>query len=134
MDWGNYSARWLARFNLGLHDILKRLVAGVEITANDPDLLRMTDIAKYCAPHVKAILGFTVPSNCQPIWLLGVLLEQLGLKLVDHKVGPRGKQVKHFSLSQEELDFAHAVIAHRANKRAQKEERARQAALDQHHI
>ncbi|RUR72626.1 hypothetical protein PCC6912_61830 [Chlorogloeopsis fritschii PCC 6912] len=131
MDWGNYSARWLARFNLGLHDILKRLVAGVEITANDPDLLRMTDIAKYCAPHVKAILGFTVPSNCQPIWLLGVLLEQLGLKLVDHKVGPRGKQVKHFSLSQEELDFAHAVIAHRASKRAQKEERARQAALDQ---
>ncbi|MBC1239468.1 DUF3854 domain-containing protein [Nostoc sp. 2RC] len=131
MDWGNYSARWLARFNLGLHDILKRLVAGFEVTAHDPDLLRMTDIAKYCAPHVKAILGFTVPSNCQPIWLLGVLLEQLGLKLVDRKVGPRGKQVKHFSLSQEELDFAHAVIAHRASKRAQKEERARQAALDQ---
>lgn len=131
MDWGNYSARWLARFNLGLHDILKRLVAGEEVTAHDPDLLRMTDIAKYCAPHVKAILGFTVPSNCQPIWLLGVLLEQLGLKLVDRKVGPRGKQVKHFSLSQEELDFAHAVIAHRASKRAQKEERARQAALDQ---
>ncbi|MFN6495845.1 MAG: DUF3854 domain-containing protein [Nostoc sp. DedQUE01] len=131
MDWGNYSARWLARFNLGLHDILKRLVAGEEVTAHDPDLLRMTEIAKYCAPHVKAILGFTVPSNCQPIWLLGVLLEQLGLKLVDHKVGPRGKQVKHFSLSQEELDFAHAVIAHRASKRAQKEERARQAALDQ---
>ncbi len=131
MDWGNYSARWVARFNLGLHDILKRLVAGEEVTAHDPDLLRMTDIAKYCAPHVKAILGFTVPSNCQPIWLLGVLLEQLGLKLVDRKVGPRGKQVKHFSLSQEELDFAHAVIAHRASKRAQKEERARQAALDQ---
>jgi hypothetical protein len=131
MDWGNYSARWLARFNLGLHDILKRLVAGEEVTAHDPDLLRMTDIAKYCAPHVKAILGFTVPSNCQPIWLLGVLLEQVGLKLVDRKVGPRGKQVKHFSLSQEELDFAHAVIAHRASKRAQKEERARQAALDQ---
>ncbi|MBD2215072.1 DUF3854 domain-containing protein [Nostoc linckia FACHB-104] len=131
MDWGNYSARWLARFNLGLHDILKRLVTGVEITANDPDLLRMTENAKYCAPHVKAILGFTVPSKCQPIWLLGVLLEQLGLKLVDRKVGPRGKQVKHFSLSQEELDFAHAVIAHRASKLAQKEERARQAAFDQ---
>ncbi|BAZ03289.1 hypothetical protein NIES37_73020 (plasmid) [Tolypothrix tenuis PCC 7101] len=131
MDWGNYSARWLARFNLGLHDILIRLVAGEEVTAHDPDLLRMTENAKYCAPHIKAILGFTVPSNCQPIWLLGVLLEQLGLKLVDRKVGPRGKQVKHFSLSPAELDFANAVIAHRASKRAQKEERARQAAFDQ---
>ncbi|RUS92789.1 hypothetical protein DSM106972_098080 [Dulcicalothrix desertica PCC 7102] len=131
MDWGNYSPRWLARFTLGLPKILKRLIDGEEITAADPDLVRMTKFAIYCAPHVKAILGFTVPPDCEPIWLLGTLLEQLGLKLVDHKVGARGKQVKHVSLSKEEFDFALKVIKHRENKRAQKEERARQAAEDQ---
>ncbi|MGI2904344.1 DUF3854 domain-containing protein [Tolypothrix sp. VBCCA 56010] len=131
MDWGNYSASWLARFNLGLHGILKRLVAGVEVTANDPDLVRMTEIAKFCASHVKAILGFTVPPNCKPMWLLGVLVEQLGLKQVSHKVGHRGKQVKYYRLKQEELEFARGVMNHRANKRALKEERMRQAAEDQ---
>lgn len=131
MDWGNYSASWLARFNLGLHDVLKRLVAGVEVTALDPDLVRMTEIASSCASHVKAILGFTVPKNCKPMWLLGVLVEQLGLKQVSHKVGPRGKQVKYYGLKQEELEFARAVMNHRAFKRAAKEERLRQAVEEQ---
>jgi hypothetical protein len=131
MDWGNYSASWLARFTLGLPNILKRLIDGAKVTAHDPELVQMSKFAVYCAPHVKAILGFTVPMNCKPIWLLGTLLEQLGLKLSNHKVGPKGKQVKHFLLSQEELDFALAVIKHRENKRTQKEERARQAALEQ---
>ncbi|MBD0389880.1 MAG: hypothetical protein ICV54_26090, partial [Nostoc sp. C3-bin3] len=34
-----------------------------------------------CAAHIKAFLGFTVPSDPKPIWLLGLLLDQLGLKL-----------------------------------------------------
>jgi hypothetical protein len=131
MDWGNYSASWLARFNLGLHDVLKRLVAGVEVTASDPDLVRMTEIAKSCPTHVKAILGFTVPPKSKPIWLLGTLLSQLGLKLVNHKVGPRGKQVKYHLLSQEELDFALAVIRYRDYKRQAKEERIRQVVEEQ---
>jgi Domain of unknown function (DUF3854) len=118
MDWGNYSARWLARVNLGLHDILKRLVAGEEITANDSHLARMTEIAIQCAAHIKAILGFTVPSDCQPIWLLATLIEQLGLKLANRKEGPRGEQVKIYSLAKGELNFALDVIAHRERKRA----------------
>ncbi|WP_371416783.1 DUF3854 domain-containing protein [Dolichospermum sp. UHCC 0259] len=127
MDWGNYSAKWLARFNLGLHHILKRLVAGEEVTARDPDLLRMVALAKEYGVHIKTILGFTVPDKCQPIWLLGTLLDQLGLKLDDRKEGPRGKQVKLFFLSQVELDFALQVIAHREHKRNMKQERAQQA-------
>nr|WP_246863181.1 DUF3854 domain-containing protein [Dolichospermum sp. UHCC 0315A] len=127
MDWGNYSAKWLARFNLGLHDILKRLVAGEEVTARDPDLLRMVALAKEYGIYIKTILGFTVPDKCQPIWLLGTLLDQLGLKLDDRKEGPRGKQVKLFSLSPVELDFALKVIAHREHKRNMKQERAQQA-------
>ncbi|MBD2505226.1 plasmid replication protein, CyRepA1 family [Anabaena azotica] len=113
MDWGNYSARWLARFNLGLHHILTRLVAGEEVRADDQQLLKMTAIAIDCAAHIKAILGFTVPSDPKPIWLLGILLDQLGLKLTYRKQGPRGQQVKLFSLSKKELDFAQQVINHR---------------------
>lgn len=119
MDWGNYSARWLARFNLGLHQILERLVAGGEVNANDPLLINMITIAKNCAAHVKAILGFTVPHECKPIWLLGTLIEQLGLKLTSRKQGKRGEQVKIYSLSKSELEFASQVIAHRQNKRDQ---------------
>ncbi|MFN6495510.1 MAG: bifunctional DNA primase/helicase, partial [Nostoc sp. DedQUE01] len=121
MDWGNYSARWLARFNLGLHHILRRLVASEEITSADPHLLNMTAIAIQCAAHIKAILGFTVPTDCQPIWLLATLVEQLGLKLACRKQGKRGQQVKLFSLSKAELDFALAVIEHRQSKRAERQ-------------
>ncbi|MHC5827651.1 MAG: bifunctional DNA primase/helicase, partial [Nostoc sp.] len=116
---------------MGLPNILKRLIDGEEVTAHDPELVQMSKLAVRLTPHIKAILGFTVPADCKPIWLLGTMLDQLGLKLSDHKVGPKGKQVKHFLLSTAELDFAHAVIAHRASKRAQKEERARQADIDQ---
>jgi hypothetical protein len=119
-DWGNYSARWLARFNLGLHQILKRLVKGDEVTASDTQLVNMTAIAIHCAAHVKAILGFTIPHDCKPIWLLATLVEQLGLKLTFRKQGKRGEQVKLFSLSKEELEFAMHVIAHRVEKRNQK--------------
>ncbi|MDZ8066233.1 MAG: plasmid replication protein, CyRepA1 family [Nostoc sp. DedQUE08] len=123
IDWGNYSARWLARFNLGLHQILLSLMKGDEVTADDSTLLKMTAIAKNCAAHVKAILGFTIPLDCKPIWLLATLIEQLGLKLTFRKQGKRGQQVKLFSLSKEELEFAMHVIAHRVEKRNQKENR-----------
>ncbi|MBD2303482.1 plasmid replication protein, CyRepA1 family [Nostoc sp. FACHB-190] len=118
MDWSNYSAKWLARFNLGLHHILKRLVAGEEITAADEQLLNLTHRAKECAAHIKAILGFTIPSDCQPIWLLATLVAQLGLSLDFRKSGKRGQQVKLFSLSKSELDFALKVIAHRQQQRS----------------
>ncbi|MEH1793628.1 plasmid replication protein, CyRepA1 family [Nostoc sp.] len=128
IDWGNYSARWLARFNLGLHQILKRLVRGDEVTASDTQLVNMTTIAIHCAAHVKAILGFTIPNDCKPIWLLGTMIEQLGLKLTFRKQGKRGQQVKLFSLDKEELEFAQEVIAHRVEKRNQKENRTYYAA------
>jgi hypothetical protein len=128
IDWGNYSARWLARFNLGLHQILLSLMKGEEVTADDSTLLKMTAIAIHCAVHVKAILGFTIPSDCKPIWLLATLVEQLGLKLTFRKIGKRGQQVKLFSLSKEELEFAMHVIAHRVEKRNQKENRTYYAA------
>lgn len=117
MDWGNYSARWVLLSSLGLPEILKRLIDGEEVTAHSPELLRMVELAMQCAAHVKAILGFTIPSKCQPIWLLALLLDQLGLKLTSRKQGPRGQQVKFYFLSQKELEFAKVVIDYRERKR-----------------
>ena len=129
MDWGNYSAQWQARFILGLHSILKRLVAGERFTAADPELQRMVEIAQLCRPHIKAILGFTVPENpedCSPKWLLGTLLDGLGLKLVGEKEGKKGQQVKFFWLETERLVFALSVLAHRERQRQLKEEQKHQ--------
>ena len=126
MDWGNYSAKWLARYILGLPPILRRLIAGEEVCASDPDLLRMREIAVSCAAHVKAILGFSVPTECQPIWLLGVLVNQLGLRLISRKQGARRQQVRFYRLAVEELEFALTVLAHREQQRQEKAARERE--------
>ncbi|MBA3920419.1 MAG: DUF3854 domain-containing protein [Nostocaceae cyanobacterium] len=129
MDWGNYSAQWQCRFFLGLNSLLKRLVTGVRITNSDPELVAMVSLARKHRPHIKAILGFTIPENpkdCSPKWLLSTLIEQLGLKLETKKVGPVGQQVRHFWLLAEKLEFALSVLAHRERKRQLKEERKRQ--------
>jgi Domain of unknown function (DUF3854) len=130
-DWKNHSAVWLALSTLGVPGIVKRLVDGQSICATDPDLVKMTKMALACSVHIKPILGFTVPDDCQPIWLLGTLLDHFGLKQIDHKEGPKGKQVKYYSLCKPELDFALSVIAYRKQKRDIKEERARRDAEEQ---
>jgi len=119
-DWANYSAQWLVRMNLGLQQILQRLIAGESATASDPDIVQMRDIALNFRGPIKSILGLTVPEKCQPIWLLGMLLNSLGLKLVSCKKGKRGEQVKLYTLSKPEWEFAQRAIAYREGKRQQR--------------
>lgn len=126
MDWHNYSGKWLARHILGVPKILTRLLAGEELCASDPDLIKMTEAAKKSRAHIKAILGFTIPVNCRPMWLLGSLLDQLGLKMVAHKKGKQGQQVRYYSLVVENLTFAIEVLEHRERERQKKAERERQ--------
>jgi hypothetical protein len=126
-DWRNYSAQWLARHILGLPKILRRLIDGEEVSATDHDVVRMRDIALQCRAHLKAILGFTSPAKCPPIWLLGVLADQLGLKLVSRKQGPRGQQVSLFRVREEEITFALTVLGYRQQQRQEKAAKAEQA-------
>jgi hypothetical protein len=126
IDWGNYSAKWLARHILGIPSVLARLLEGEEVTASDPELVRMGEMAAACRAHLKAILGFTVPTECSPIWLLGVLLDQLGLKLVSRKRGPRHQQVRCYSLEASQLNFAVSVLAYREERRQEKERERQQ--------
>ena len=120
MDWHNYSGKWLARHVLGLPKILTRLLAAEEVTATDPDLVKMTEIAQASRAHIKAILGFTISPKCTPIWLLSTLLDQLGLKMTSRRKGGKGKQVRYYSLTVEDLSFAIDVLQHRERQREEK--------------
>ena len=120
MDWHNYSSKWLARHALGLPKILDRLMAGEEICATDPDIVRMTEIARASSVHVKAILNLTIPKDCQPLWLMGLLLNQLGLRTASRKKGGRGQQVTYRSLAIEDLAFAVEVLQYRERQRREK--------------
>ncbi len=131
MDWHNYSGLWLARHILGIPKILTRLLTGEEISAADPDVVQMTEIAIASRAHIKAILGFTVPENCQSMWLLAILLNQLGLKLISRKKGKRGQQVRYYSLAVSELAFAIEVLQYRQQQRIEKAERERERREEQ---
>ncbi|MEP0913295.1 hypothetical protein NDI45_20495 [Leptolyngbya sp. GB1-A1] len=81
-----------------------------------------TEIA--CTEHVKAILGLTVPPTADPIWCIGQLLEQVGLKIkAVRKEGSRGEQVRIYQLDTELFQFAVAVLEHRAQQRQEREQR-----------
>jgi len=129
MDWGNYSAKWLAWYLLGLHTILSNLDR--DFRATDADLIAMTNIAKQSAPSIKEILGFTVPHSATPVWLLSQFFELLGLKMTSRKQGGRGQQKRVHFLAPAEKKFALSVIAHRQSLRTQREQKAEEQRLYQ---
>ena len=137
MDWHNYSSKWLAYHALGFPKILMRLLAGEEFTASDPDLMRMNQIALASRAHLKNIINLTVRPDCQekPLWLMGVLLERMGLKTALRKKGRRGEQVIYRSLDIESLSFAIEVLQYRSEQRIEKakkeQERREKAARHQ---
>ena len=127
LDWHNYSSKWLARHALGLPKILARLMAGEEICATDPDVVKITEIALASRIHIKAILNLTIPDNCKPMWLLGVLIKQLGLTNVGRKKGRRGQQVYYYSLAIENLALAVEVLQYRERQRREKAKREQES-------
>ncbi len=93
---------------------------GEEICALDPDVMKIAEAASASRVHIKAILNLTIPSNCKPMWLVGVLIGQLGLKTVSRKKGKRGKQVRYYSLAKENTIFALLVLQYRIKQREEK--------------
>ena len=128
IDWHNYSSKWLAYHALGFPKILMRLLGGEEITASDPDVMRMNEIAHSTRAHLKTILNLTVRQDCRekPLWLMGVLLERVGLKTALRKKGKRGQQVTYRSLDIESLEFAVEVLQYRERQRIEKAHKERE--------
>jgi ribulose bisphosphate carboxylase small subunit len=122
-DRQHHCAQWYMWQTLGLSKILERLFAGEEYRADDPDLIRMAEVANCYRDNIKAVLGFWIPTNCSPTWLLGMLIGKLGLKTQSRKKGGSGQQVKFYSLAIEELTLATEVLEYRIESRIKREER-----------
>ncbi|MEM7758113.1 MAG: plasmid replication protein, CyRepA1 family [Cyanobacteria bacterium P01_A01_bin.40] len=125
-DRQHHCATWMMWHTLGLPRILERLFAGEEYSAKDPELIRLAELAKSYRDNIKSILGFWIPDNSSPTWLLGMFLGKLGLKTTFRKKGGSGQQVKFYSLSVEEMVFATQVLKYRHVQRVKREERKRQ--------
>lgn len=125
-DRQHHCAQWMMWQTLGLPKILERLFAGEEYSASDPKLIKLAETANNYRDNIKTILGFSIPDNCSPTWLLGMLLGKLGLKTASRKKGGVGQQVKYYSLAVEELVFAQQVLEYRQGSRVKREERKRQ--------
>ncbi|PSB08046.1 bifunctional DNA primase/helicase [Pleurocapsa sp. CCALA 161] len=122
-DRQHHCTQWMMWQTLGLPKILERLFAGGEYKADDPDLIKMAETAISYRDNIKTILGFWIPDNCSPTWLLGMLVQKLGLKTASRKKGRSGQQVKFYSLAIEELTLATQVLEYRHEQRIKREER-----------
>jgi len=125
-DRQHFCAQWFIWHSLGITQILERLFAGEEYKASDPDVIKLAEIVDKYRKEIKAILGFWIPTKSSPTWILGTLLDKLGLKTKSCKRGSSGQQVLHYSLAVEELIFARDVLKYRQQQRILKEERQRQ--------
>ena len=122
-DRQQHCTQWMMWHVLGLPKILERLFAGEEYSAKDPELIKLAELAYSYRDNIKSVLGFWIPNNCSPTWLLGMFLGKLGLKTASRKKGSSGQQVKFYSLAIEECVFAQRVLEYRHNQRVQREER-----------
>ena len=125
-DRQHHCTQWYMWQTLGLPKILERLFAGEEYSATDPDLVNLAKTAMSYRDNIKTILGFWIHDNCSPTWLLGMLVQKLGLKTASRKKGSSGNQVKYYSLAVEELILATQVLEYRQQQRIKREERKRQ--------
>jgi hypothetical protein len=129
-DRQHHCAQWMMWHVLGFSKILARLLAGEEYSANDPDVLKLAEVAHSYRDSIKSVLGFWIPDNCSSTWLLGMLLGKLGLKTASRKKGSSGQQVKFYSLAVDELVLATQVLEYRHEQRLKREEKKLQRQED----
>lgn len=128
MDWSNRSTEWLVRYRLGLHELLKDMMAGKQISASDPRLKVLAEQSIQAAPHIKSILGLTIAPNKSPMWILSQFLNQLGLSTVSQRLGKRGNRIRIYSLKPEDVAFARQVLTWRQQRREEREKQCQREA------
>lgn len=127
-DWSNDSSSWLMRNQLGLRDILLQMIGGEEVNNTSEQLLTLAERAQRYQPHIKQLLNLTIPHDMPPTWVLGQLLQQVGLSTVSRRLGSRGNRVRSYTLNPDDLEFAQQVLSYRQRRREDKE---RKIKLDQ---
>jgi len=126
-DWRNHSASWLMRHELGLREIILTM-QGQEISNTNEQLQALAKRAHLYRSHIKQILNLSIPSDASPTWILGSLINQLGLATSSRRLGDKDNRVRFYTLSTSELEFAQQVLTYRQQRRDEKE---RKRKLDQ---
>lgn len=125
-DWANHSVYWLLLHILGMRDILLALMAGDEVSNASESLQALAKRAQGSRHHIKQILNLTIPCDASPIWILGQLLQLLGLSTVSRRIGTEGGgRERIYRLNAITLDFAKEVLLYRQKQREEKERKQR---------
>jgi len=125
-DWGNRSLRWFTRERLGFHRLLSRLLKGEEYSGQDEDIQQLAKLVKQNSADIKRTLGFLIKEEDSPNKIVGLLLQQLGLRTQCRQEGKGKNRVRKYSLVSEHAIFNQEVVDYRRRKREERERRRRQ--------
>ena len=89
-DRQHFCAQWFIWHSLGITQILERLFEGEEYSKSDPDVIALAEVVSKYRKEIQAILGFWIPTKSSPTWILGMLINKLGLKTKSCKRGSSG--------------------------------------------
>jgi hypothetical protein len=119
-DWRNRSTAWMMRHTLGLRDLLKALIDGVEYS-NESELIQpVVELSHQFACHIKSILGHTIAPDASGTKIIGEYLSQFGLSTTSRR--PKGgKRERVYRLNSDDVAFALQVLIHRRQRREQRE-------------
>ena len=122
-DWANHSVSWLLRHKLNLEEIIAYLLEGGELSNSHPLVVELREKAIRYSSLIKEFLNLTIPKGQSPMWILTILLQQLGIKLVSHRPGSGEKRARIYTLDSHRWEFIEAVLSHRRRKREQRQNR-----------
>ncbi len=125
IQWGNgilpfdqpyYELKRFVRDRLGLLPFLNP-----DQKWSNQDLAPLGNAARQHRQQVKEVLGFTIPTaeeHASNGWILRMLCNQLGLKIITHFEGPRGQQTKYFALDPAHYTRLFTILQRRNQHRA----------------
>jgi hypothetical protein len=88
-------------------------------TWSNDDLAPLGEAVRRHRQNVKEVLGFTVPEeeHANNGWIFQRLCQQLGLKVKSQRLGPRGNQIRHYSLDPQHYQILLNILRRRLEKR-----------------
>jgi hypothetical protein len=126
-DWRNNSVAWMMRQKLGLGELLRNLIGGVEYTAKTEFIQPVVEAAHSYASHVKAILGRTIAPTDSPTKIIGEFLSQLAISTISRRPN-NGSRLRVYQANPEDIDFLFQVLEYRERRREERERKRQEAA------
>ena len=126
-DWKNRSVAWMMRQKLGLGELLKNLIGGVEYNAKAEFIQPVIEAAHKYAAHVKAILGRTIASTDSATKIIGEFLGQLAISTISRRPN-NGSRLRLYQVNPDDVEFLLQVLEYRKRRREERERKRQKAA------